>query len=234
MRRVQIEKRLKGLGDAATARLMSSFFKSGPGQYGEGDIFVGIKLAGLRKLADELGQVKPRVVASWLQSPIHEVRALALLVWVRQYPKSSPDLQAEIIGLYLDNTRHINNWDLVDGSAPYLLGRWLVERERHILNQLVVSPSLWERRIGIVTTWWFIRQDDFADTLRLAKMLLGDREDLIHKATGWMLREVGKRRQDALTRFLDKHAAAMPRTMLRYAIERMSQPDRRRYMELGK
>lgn len=234
LNRGEIEARLRGLGDAATARSMAGFFKTGPGQYGEGDIFVGIKLAGLRQLARELTESNPRTVASWLRSPIHEARALALSVWVAQFPKADLERQAEIVRLYLDNTRHINNWDLVDGSAPYLLGPWLQERDRSVLNQLVASPSLWERRISIVSTWWFIRRHDFVDTLRLAKKLLRDREDLIHKATGWMLREVGKRREDSLVGFLDQHAARMPRTMLRYAIERMSPADRRRYMELGK
>jgi 3-methyladenine DNA glycosylase AlkD len=157
---------------------------------------------------------------------------LALLVLVVRFPRASPADKEAIVELYLRQTERINNWDLVDVSAGHILGAWLWERERDLLDRLAASELLWERRMAIIATGWFIRQGEFQDTLRLAEVLIADEEPLLHKATGWMLREVGKRDLTALTGFLDKHAQAMPRTMLRYAIERLPEPRREAYLRL--
>ena len=227
----QIEATLRQLGNPETASFLAGYFKTGPGQYGFGDVFVGVKVPAMRKLArDFKAQALPDIEA-WLDSALHEVRLLALLVLVNRFPRASPADKESIVQLYLRQTARINNWDLVDVSAAHILGAWLFDRERALLDQLAASEMIWERRIAIIATSWFIRQGEFHDTLRLAEMLLEDEEPLLHKATGWMLREVGKRDLPAATGFLDEHAAAMPRTMLRYAIERLPEPRRQAYLK---
>jgi 3-methyladenine DNA glycosylase AlkD len=216
--------------DPARAAVLVRFFKTGSGQYGEGDKFLGIPVPALRRVVAELGPVDLKTVAALLRSPWHEARTLALLMLVRQYSTADEAGREAIHRLYLANTRYINNWDLVDVSAALIVGAHLDGRGGPLLGRLARSADLWERRIAIVATHHFIRLGRFDETFRIAKRLLDDREDLIHKATGWMLREVGKRDRAALERFLNAHAPRMPRTALRYAIERFPEPLRRRYL----
>jgi 3-methyladenine DNA glycosylase AlkD len=226
-----IEKTVRRLGNPELAAFQAGYFKTGPGEYAEGDVFVGLKVPAVRKLVGEFKAQPVEVIEAWLGSAIHEVRLLALLVLVKRFPKASPKEKEAIVRLYLRQTARINNWDLVDSSAGHILGAWLWDRDRDLLDRLVVSELLWERRIAIIATGWFIRQGDFRDTLRLAEILLQDEEPLLHKAAGWMLREVGQRDIDALTGFLDKHATEMPRTMLRYAIEKLPERQRLAYLK---
>ena len=184
----------------------------------------------IRKVAKEFKKLPLAEVECLLHSNIHEERLLALVILVGQFEKGDEATRKSIYDLYLANTRHINNWDLVDLSAPQIVGGYLETRSRKPLDRLAKSASLWERRISILATHWFIRHGDFADTLRIAKKLIGDKEDLIHKAVGWMLREVGKRDVAVLEEFLDKHCRTMPRTMLRYAIERFPENRRQAYL----
>ncbi len=222
--------RLLALADNAAAEAMRRFFKTGPGQYAEGDRFLGIKTEPLRQLAREFRSLPLDESRKLLCSELHEARMLALMILVRTFEKGDESLQQAIHELYLANVDRVNNWDLVDASAPAIVGGYLTERDRGPLTRLAGSASLWERRIAIVATLHFIRRDDFADTLRLAALLLRDREDLIHKAVGWMLREVGKRNEPVLEGFLATHCRQMPRTMLRYAIERFDETRRRQYL----
>jgi 3-methyladenine DNA glycosylase AlkD len=224
-----IERRLHSLADATIAESNLRFFKCGPGQYGEGDAFLGINVPTIRALTKEFTPAPVADLVALLQSRWHEARLLALTILVSKYERDG-DLRDEIYRSYLANTHRINNWDLVDASAPNIVGAHLLERGRTPLYALAKSASLWERRIAIIATQHFICHDDFADTLRIAEILLDDRHDLIHKASGWMLREVGKRNQPLLERFLRKHAKRMPRTMLRYAIERFTPELRAQYM----
>jgi 3-methyladenine DNA glycosylase AlkD len=226
-----IRARLRELADAETARFLQGFFKTGPGQYGAGDRFLGIKVPALRALAREHQDLAPRGVETLLQSPWHEKRLLALLILVRAFSRGDEASRQQVYELYVKNLHHVNNWDLVDGSAEHIIGPFLRERSREFLYRLAASNVVWERRIAIQSTFHFIRHHDFADTLRLAALLLSDREDLIHKAVGWMLREVGKRDLAAEEGFLLAHYRRMPRTMLRYAIERFPEDRRQGYLK---
>jgi 3-methyladenine DNA glycosylase AlkD len=224
--------RLRAAGDPARAAFLPTFFKTGSGQYGEGDRFFGLTLPQVRRFAAEYHDLPLRELERLLESPWHEARVLALIILVRQYGRATLDRQDAVVRLYLRRTDRINNWDLVDVSAPAILGAHLLTRRRGVLRRLARSSSLWERRIAIVATYRFIQDRQYQDTLDLAERLLGDPHDLIHKATGWMLREVGKRDERVLRRFLDRHAGAMPRTALRYAIERLPPADRRKYLAM--
>jgi 3-methyladenine DNA glycosylase AlkD len=228
MTAAEARRRLKALANPEIAVHSAGFFKTGPGQYGEGDKFIGVRVPELRKLARDCKQLPLAEVETLLHSPIHEQRLLALLILGLTFANSDEAGRKSIYDLYLRNTQFVNNWDLVDSSAPYLVGAYLIDKDRKPLVALARSENLWQRRIAIVATQHFIRQDDFTDTLKISRLLLADREDLIHKATGWMLREVGKRDTPTLEAFLGVHAAIMPRTMLRYAIERFS-PERKQY-----
>lgn len=223
--------RLEALADPAQAAFLQRFFKTGPGQYGEGDRFLGIRVPAVRRLVREFRATPLHDAVALLASPWHEARLLGLLLMVERYARGDAAGRQAAYDAYLGHTDRINNWDLVDTSAPHIVGRHLLERERTVLDRLAASASLWERRIALLATHAFIRAGQFDDTLRLCERLLGDREDLIHKAAGWMLREAGKRDVRALEGFLDRHAAQMPRTMLRYAIERLPPVQRRRYLE---
>ena len=225
------QQRLRSLGSPEQAANIARFFKTGPGEYGEGDQFIGVKVPVIRKVAKEFKSLPLAEVESLLHSEIHEERLLALVILVSQFEKADIAIRKSIYDLYLANTGHINNWDLVDLSAPKIVGGHLETRSRKPLYRLAKSASLWERRISIVATGWFIWRDDFADTLKIAEILLGDQEDLIHKAVGWMLREVGKRDEATLIEFLDKHCRVMPRTMLRYAVEKFPEKKRRGYLK---
>ena len=205
------------------------FFKTGPGEYGEGDRFLGISVPELRKIARRHQDAGLGDTQTLLRSPWHEARLLALLILVRQYERGDDRKRAAIHRLYLRNKRFVNNWDLVDSSAAQIVGAHLVG-DRRLLRKLAISSSLWDRRIAMVATYHYIRQGSFDDAFAIARLLRDDRHDLIHKAVGWMLREIGKRDVRAEMGYLDKHAARMPRTMLRYAIERLPKADRLRYL----
>ncbi len=218
--------KLKSLASPEVAKSSACFFKTGPGQYAEGDIFIGIKVPTLRMVSREFRALPLEDIESLLNSLAHEERHLALMILVLQVAKCDYAYRSALFDFYLSNTQFINNWDLVDCSAPQVVGGYLLNKPRKPLFDLASSTCLWERRIAIILTQVFIRHDDFGDTLAISQKLLKDKEDLIHKAAGWMLREVGKKDQAVLEAFLDQHGAVMPRTMLRYAIERF-QPDQR-------
>jgi 3-methyladenine DNA glycosylase AlkD len=233
-----LKKQLAALGDEEKAAHAQCFFKTGPGQYGEGDRFRGIRIPELRALAHQRRDTPLAEATELLQSPWHEDRLLALMLWIERFQSAvkrhDSEEQSEIFNHYLTHTGRINNWDLVDLSAPNIVGAWLYDKNRKALYKLAKSSTLWERRIAIVATHAFIRRNDFADTLALSKVLLGDTHDLMHKAVGWMLREVGKRDQAALEGFLQTHCTLIPRTALRYAIERFPEESRQAYLRMGK
>lgn len=226
--------RLHKLASPADAKVAQRFFKTAPGEYGAGDRFIGIRVPVLRKLAGEYRALPLTEVTALLHSTIHEERLLALLILVGSYARADDAGRANIYALYLKNLDRVNNWDLVDSSAPYIVGPELAARSREVLFRLARSKNLWHRRVAMLATFHFIRQNDFADALRLAKLLRDDEHDLMHKAVGWMLREIGKRDVVVLRKFLDRHAARMPRTMLRYAIEKLPERERKRYLQAGK
>ena len=225
-----IERRLRALGDPERAKHSLRFFRTGPGQYGEGDRFLGLTVPVIRSVARERKDAPLDTLAALLQSPWHEVRLTALVILVGQYRRGGDEQREAIYRLYLESTDRINNWDLVDVSAADIVGAHLRDRDRSILDRLARSASLWERRIAIIATAHFIRHGEFGDTLRIAAILAGDAHDLIHKAVGWMLREVGKRDREREEAFLRRYASRMPRTMLRYAIERFPERLRRQYL----
>lgn len=228
----QVKKVLEKLTDPKQAAILQRFFKTGQGEYGEGDVFLGIKVPKQRGLVKKYKDLPLVEVLNLLKSKIHEHRLVALLILVEKFRKADEKEQKKIFDLYVKNTKHINNWDLVDLSAPNIVGAFLLGKPRTILNQLVTSKILWERRIAVLSTFAFIKNNEFADTLKIAEVLVNDEHDLIHKAVGWMLREVGKRDQAKEEQFLKKHAEKMPRTMLRYAIEKFSQTKRKYYLHL--
>lgn len=225
-----IQARLRSIADPATALISQRFFKTAPGQYGAGDVFLGIKVPALRALVKTFRDATPGTIAALLKSKFHEERLFALLLLIDFYQRGSDADKKLAYDLYLAHTAQINNWDLVDVSAPHIVGDFLADKPRQVLYELVASESLWERRIAIIAPFHFIRRNDFTDTLHLAAHLLGDTHDLIHKAVGWMLREVGKRDLAAEEAFLQRYYRSMPRTMLRYAIERFPEVRRRQYL----
>ena len=228
---MQIRDEIRKLGNQRDAEILQRFFKTGPGEYGEGDVFIGVRVPIIRKLTKKHANLPLRDVRTLLKSRIHEERLLALLLLVRRYAGGTDTEQKRIYDLYLKNTRYINNWDLVDLTADHVVGVYLLNRSKKPLRILAKSTDLWERRIAILATFHYIKRGQFTETLRTARTLLHDDHDLIHKAVGWMLREVGKRDQDAEETFLKKHYKTMPRTMLRYAIERFPEPKRQRYLK---
>jgi 3-methyladenine DNA glycosylase AlkD len=229
MTAAEIQEQLRRLGSPEAAAQAARFFKTGPGQYGEGDLFLGLRAQEMHRLSKEHVGLSVRDLRVLLRSPVHEDRALALLILVRQAAKGDSGVKERIYKLYLAHTRYINNWDLVDASAREIVGGHLADKSREPLLKLARSKNMWERRISVVATHYFIRQGDFADTLRISELLLGEEADLIHKAVGWMLREVGNRDQPTLEGFLRRHGKVMPRTALRYAIERFPEELRLAY-----
>jgi 3-methyladenine DNA glycosylase AlkD len=225
-----LRSRLRRAADPSSVPVLQRFFRTGPGEYAEGDVFIGVRVPALRAICRDCGAVDRAAVLTLLRSRVHEERLLALLLLVRDFAAGDPAARRDIYRAYLANTRWINNWDLVDGSAPAIVGGFLAGRSRAPLRRLARSRSLWERRIAIVSTLHFIRRGELADTFAITDDLLDDDHDLIHKAAGWMLREAGKQDGDALRRFLAPRCAQMPRTMLRYAIERFPEAERRRYL----
>jgi 3-methyladenine DNA glycosylase AlkD len=226
----KIREKLQKYSNKEKAGVLQSFFKTGQGEYGEGDIFLGITVPILRKLSKEHDDTPSSDVVRLLKSSIHEERLLSLLILVRSFLKGDNAHQKKIYDLYLQNTKYINNWDLVDLTAPNIVGTYLLDKSRKPLYVLSKSNDLWKRRIAIMATFTFIKQNEFDDTLRISHILLADEHDLIHKAVGWMLREVGKRSLVFEERFLKQHYQGMPRTMLRYAIERFPELKRKKYL----
>ncbi len=227
----KIQERVQALGNPQKAQILQRFFKTGPGEYGQGDVFVGLRVPEIRKLAKEYRSLPLPATLRLLRAPIHEARLLALLILVQATRSAEGALQKRICDLYLQNTRFINNWDLVDLSAPHIVGPQLKSWSAHRLSGLAASSLIWDRRIAILATFHLIKKGEFSLTLTIAKRLLKDPEDLIHKAVGWMLREVGKRDQKTEESFLKIHYQIMPRTMLRYAIERFPEGLRQRYLK---
>jgi 3-methyladenine DNA glycosylase AlkD len=226
----EIKKRLKKLGDKKHAAVSQRFFKTGPGEYGEGDVFIGIRVPVLRKLAEEYSDLPLEDTVTLLRSHIHEERLLALLLMVRFFSRGDEPARKSVFEIYLKNTDCVNNWDLVDASAEHIVGAWLMDKSKAVLYRLAESEDLWERRISVMSTFHFIKRHEFSETLKICKRLLGDRQDLIHKATGWMLREIGKRHLATEEGFLKKYYKKMPRTMLRYAIEKFPEQKRLGYL----
>lgn len=223
---------LERLGNTEKAAHLSRFFKTGQGEYGEGDLFLGVIVPDQRAVAKKYITADRQTLETLLASPYHEVRLTALLILVYQFEKNkSEDFRQSCIDFYLSHTDRINNWDLVDLSCYKLLGVWLQNRDRQILYTLAHSANMWEQRIAIVTCMHFVRQGDFGDCLAIAELLLHHPHDLIHKAVGWLLRETGKKDRRVLTDFLSTRYTVMPRTMLRYAIEHFPEEERRRYLE---
>jgi 3-methyladenine DNA glycosylase AlkD len=227
----QIKKDLARLKNPEKAKVLSGFFKTGKGEYGEGDKFLGIIVPDQRKIAKKYTDIGLTDTQKLLSSKIHEHRLTALFILIGKYKKANETEKKKIFNFYLKNTRNINNWDLVDLSAPNIVGDYLLEKNREILYHLSRSTNLWEKRIAILATLAFIRNNDFKDTLEISKVLLRDKHDLIHKAVGWMLREIGKRDLKTEEEFLKKHYKIMPRTMLRYAIERFPEEKRLNYLK---
>lgn len=230
MTALEIRAKLKKLASKDKAKILQRFFKTGPGQYGEGDVFHGITVPVLRALVKEYDGIPLNEVACLIDSGMHEERLLALLMLVRAFTRGDAALKKKIYELYLQNTKYINNWDLVDLSAPQIVGAYLADTSRKPLYALARSRNLWQRRIAILSTFTFIRQNDFEDTLGISERLLADKHDLIHKAVGWMLRETGKRNIAVEEQFLRSRYKNMPRTMLRYAIERFPEGKRKKYL----
>lgn len=225
---LEVQSRMRAAADPEKALHSLRFFKTAPGQYGEGDQFLGLTVPQTRSFLPQCRELGLEQLGELLRSPWHEERLLALLALVKRFPKE-PE---RIYDLYLKHIAdYVNNWDLVDSSAPGIVGKFLVKQsDRSILRRLACSMNLWERRVAVLATQQLIREGQFRDTLELCQVLLNDREDLMHKACGWMLREVGKRDLAPLLGFLDGHAAEMPRTMLRYSLEKLTPDQRRHYM----
>lgn len=226
-----IEQELREYIDPVKKEYLPKFFKTGKGQYGEGDKFLGVVVPNTRLVAKRHKDDSFEVMAELLQSEWHECRLCALLMLVERFRKSDEMGRKAIYDFYLSQTSRINNWDLVDLSAPGIVGEYLKDKSRADLYRLADSSWLWEQRIAVVSTYTLIKNDDFIDILSLSERLLHHRHDLMHKAVGWMLREMGKRDKDLLVQFLEKHAKTMPRTMLRYAIEKFPEEERREFMK---
>ena len=227
-----IKEELQSLANSETAKHSQRFFKTGKGEYGEGDIFLGIRVPAIRKLAKKYSQLSLSNIQSLLKSKFHEQRLLAIIMLVNLYKIADKQTQKKIFTIYINNTKYINNWDLVDISAASIVGAYLDDKSKRLLYDFSDSDDLWKRRISVISTYYFIRNNDFTDCLKLSKRLLNDPHDLIHKAVGWMLREIGKRNQPIEEVFLDEYASRMPRTMLRYALEKFPADSRKSYMAM--
>lgn len=222
---------LKLLGDVTIAGHSQRFFKTGPGEYGAGDVFLGIRVPVVRQQVAKHRHEPLEQVIELLHSQYHEARLLALVMMVDRFQRGDETVRLAVFDAYLANTAYINNWDLVDSSAHKIMGAYLLDRPRQLLYDLAVSELLWERRIAIIATFWFIKDGDLIDALKLAEILVNDDHDLMHKAVGWVLREVGKKDLPAMEDFLMRHYQTMPRTMLRYAIEKLPESRRQEYLK---
>lgn len=225
-----IRQALRSLGNPDIAAHSQRFFRTGKGEYGEGDRFLGIRVPVIRTQARRFREASVDVIAQLLKSPWHEVRLFAVLSLADRFKRGDEKTQRQVFDLYIANIDRVNNWDLVDGSAHLIVGPWLEHRSRRRLHRMARSPHLWTRRIAIMSTYHYIRNGEFDETLALAEILLRDDHDLIHKAVGWMLREVGNRNRAIEELFLEKHYREMPRTMLRYAIEKFPENTRQAYL----
>lgn len=228
--------RLEQHKSAADAAQLNRYFKTGKGEYGEGDEFIGVRMGTVFALAKEFIDMEPDQIEKLLEHKVHEMRAgaVSIMDWQARRKKTTPERRKELYELYLRRHDRINNWDLVDRSAQYVVGQYLFDKPRDILYKLVKSKNMWERRTAMFATAYFMRHKELDDTFKLAEILLDDKEDLIHKVTGWMLRVAGGVDEKRLLQFLDKHAATMPRTMLRYSLEKLSKDKREHYMKLKK
>ncbi|MCL2132052.1 MAG: DNA alkylation repair protein [Lentimicrobiaceae bacterium] len=218
---------LQTLADEEKARFLQRFFKTGKGQYAEGDVFWGIKVPETRQVAKAYRTMPLAEVGKMLKNPVHEVRLCGLMILTAQFNKANETERKTIVDFYLSNTQYINNWDLVDLSCYKILGTYLLDKPRTLLYRLAKSKTMWEQRIAIVSTWQFIRNGEFGDTLAISELLLSHSHDLMHKAVGWMLREVAKKDEKLVLDFIQKHYQQMPRTMLRYAIEKVEEDKRK-------
>jgi 3-methyladenine DNA glycosylase AlkD len=226
---MSIQSDLRKLVNPKRAKILARFFKTGKGDYAEGDVFLGLTAAQSREIVKKhYPNTNFKELQKLLKSKIHEDRSVALGILFKKYEDSNN--KKKIVNFYLKNLKGVNNWDLVDGSADKILGSYLIDKDKSLLYKLAKSKSIWERRIAIIATFWFIRDSKFDDTIKIIELLLDDKHDLIHKACGWMLREVGKRNVSVLRKFLRKHHKTMPRTMLRYSIERFSKAERKKWM----
>ena len=224
----QLKKDLEKLGSPEKAKILQRFFKTGPGQYGEADIFLGVMVPVQRQIAKKY-DLELDEIQNLLNSEIHEHRLVGLLILINKYDNSQN--KKEIFDFYVDNVSKINNWDLVDLTAPKIMGDWLLNKPKDILYELVKSDNLWEKRISIISTFAFIKKKQFDDAFKISEILINDKHDLIHKAVGWMLREIGKRNLEVEENFLKQHYKNMPRTMLRYAIEKFPEAKRIAYLQ---
>lgn len=231
MATIKLEQVLRELADPAIAEHSQRFFKTGKGEYGEGDLFLGVRVPVIRREVKKYKDVPLQQVKALLKSAYHEERLFALLLLVDKYSRGSAEQKQTIYELYLASTRYINNWDLVDSSAHKIVGVHLLDRDRKQLHTLCHSDNLWERRIAVIATMQFVANSQFEDTMKISECLLEDEEDLIHKAVGWLLREIGKKDVSVEKAFLKKHYMNMPRTMLRYAIEKFSEKERKAYLD---
>jgi len=226
-----IQSQLAALADEQRAGIQMRFFKTGPGEYGDGDRFIGVRVPELRRLSRQYRTLDRQSIVKLLQSKVHEERHLALFILVLQFKRGNDRQRRSIYDLYLANLSFINNWDLVDCSAEHIIGGWLETRKKTRLDKLARSADLWPRRVAMLATFHYIKQNDYKDALRIARQLLNDDHDLIHKAVGWMLREIGKRDNATEEAFLQTHYRNMPRTMLRYAIEKFPPSRRQAYLK---
>ena len=230
----KLKAELRKLKNPSKAKILQGFFKTGKGEYGEGDIFLGITVPQSRAIAEKYKGLSFPDIKKLLASKIHEKRLIGLLILMHNFAQGSEIERKKIYNFYFASMKYINNWDLVDLSSHHIVGAYIFNKPKGVLKKLARSKNIWERRIAIVSTFYFIKNNQFKDTLLIAQMLLDDTHDLIHKAVGWMLREVGKRSLATLEKFLNKHASTMPSTTLRYAIERFPEAKRKRYLSMKK
>lgn len=226
-----LKEELKRYTDKEKAEFLPRFFKSGPGDYGEGDVFIGVTVPNQRKVARKFKNLSLQDIESLLNEDVHEYRLTALIILVYQFEKSKEDSKRVIVDFYLENADRVNNWDLVDSTAHKILGPYLINKDRKILYKLAKEEHLWKQRIAIMATFHFIKNNDYKDALAISEILINHKHDLIHKAVGWMLREIGNRDKEVEVDFLNKHYKLMPRTMLRYAIEKFSNEERQDYLK---
>lgn len=227
----ELRTKIKILSNPEISKTMRWFFKTGKGDYGEGDVFAGLNVPTQRKLAREFKDLSIVDLKILLNSKLHEERLISLFILVNNYEKAEEKEKEKIYSFYLKNRKGVNNWDLVDLSAPKIIGKHLLNKDKSLLFKFAVSKNLWERRMAILSTYEFIRNDDFNTTLKIAGLLLQDEHDLIHKAVGWMLREIGKRNLQTEEKFLKAYYKKMPRAMLRYAIEKFPESKRKKYLQ---
>ena len=227
----ELKNDLKYLANFDHANNLQWFFKTGKGQYGEGDVFIGVKVPNIRKVAKRYTDLTLSEIKKLLYSRIHEERLCALLILVDKFAKKNDTEKKKIFDFYIKNAKRANNWDLVDLSCPKIVRNYLLNKNKSILYKFTTSENLWERRISVISTFMFIKYKKYKDSFKIAKILMNDKHDLIHKAVGWMLREIGKRNQTEEEKFLRKYYKKMPRTMLRYAIEKFEEEKRANYLK---